>query len=49
MLDISAIWLVNRIHKVSKYIAKFHPEERATHVVIQWKSVVGIIGFWFMM
>ena len=35
MLDNSAIWLVNRNHKISKCMAEFHPEERATHVVIQ--------------
>ena len=29
------------MNKVRKCIAEFHPEERATHVVIQRKSVLG--------
>ena len=37
ILDKSAIWLVNRNHKISKSIAEFHPEERATLVDIQVK------------
>ena len=32
---IGAIWIVNRNHKISKCMTEFHPEERATHVVIQ--------------
>ena len=35
ILDNGAIWPVNRNHKISKCMAKVHPEERATHVVIQ--------------
>ena len=35
ILDNSAIWLVNRNYKISKYMAEFHPEEHATHVVTQ--------------
>ena len=34
----SAIWLVNRNHKISKCIAEFHLEERATHVVMKMSS-----------
>ena len=35
LLDNSAIWLVNRNHKISKCMTEFHPEKCATHVVIQ--------------
>ena len=35
ILDNNAIWLVKRNHKINKCLAEFHPEERATHVVIQ--------------
>ena len=33
----------------TKCTAKFHPEEHATLVVLQRRSVPGIIGFGFMM
>ena len=35
ILDNSANWLVNQNHKISKFIAEFHPDELVTHVVIQ--------------
>ena len=43
------MWPATWNHKISKCIAEFHPEERATLVVLLWKSFIGDIGISSMM